>query len=357
VPQNKDLDLVFSSSAPIEGPGMLLNIQHSAGFSDNSSNTSVSMYVNGLQPENQYDFRAGGVRPPYPASGGQAAGTNPYQFLFFPPPTDLNWWRNSWHASNFQSSPASTVNYERKSFWLPREILRTGPGQENRIRFHVEPTPDGQPWWLAGASLIPYQKPLNIEVEAVIYAQNGSWFVVPPPWFNEDPLDNRELFRAGDSQTNRSPGTRAYGTFPADSDDYPFYREPLNMQVTVRGSITEGQTVDGAVKAQWIKRMTMDYKDPTTDRDVHTILGIDRTQFDPGIKYVFDQDLRNWVRYRNVVTGREGVAYVGPPGAGQTGPNLETIRTAAIQNGQNIVTLPILPRLPTSGTLFRGRPL
>jgi hypothetical protein len=69
------------------------------------------------------------------------------------------------------------------------------------------------------------------------------------------------------------------------------------------------------------------------------------------------QDLRDWVRYRNVVTGREGVAYTGLPGANPAGPRLDAIRADAMRNNQSIVTLPILPRLPTSGTLFRGRPL
>jgi len=319
------------------------------------------MYVNGLDPGNRYDFKAGAVKPNaqqprFPPAGGQATGANPYQFQFFPPPTDANWWVNAWDVTNFQSSAASTVNYERKSFWIPKEMLRTGAGEENRFRFHVEPTPDGQPWWLAGAALAPYHQPLAIEVEAVIYAQNGSWFVVPTPWFNENPLDTRSLFRTGDSSTNRLAGSRAYGTFPADTDDYPFYREPQNVQVTVRGSITEGTTADGSVKAQWIKKMTMAYKDPQTNKEVGELLGLPQW-YQPNIRYVYDQDLRDWVRYRNVVTGREGVAYTGLPGANPAGPRLDAVRADAMRNNQSIVTLPILPRLPTSGTLFRVRPL
>ncbi len=356
VPQSKDLDLLFGSSAPLQAPGMLLNLQHSAGFSDNSSNTSVSMYVNGLEPGNRYDFRSGAVKPQYPPAGGAAVGDNPYQFQFFPPPADPNWWLNAWGVTNFQSSSASAVNYERKSFWLPKEMLKTEAGAQNSFRFHVEPTPDGQPWWLAGASLTPYHAPLDIEVEAVIYAQTGSWFVVPTPWFNENPLDSREIFRSGDSTSNRAPGNRAYGTFPTNTDDYPFYREPLNVQVTVRGSISEGQTADGSVKSQWIKKMTMDLTDPASGKKLGEDLSLP-SWYQPNIRYVYDQDLRDWVRYRNVVTGKEGIAYTGPPKPSVTTPRLKQVRNDAIARGQNIVTLPILPRLPTSGTLFRGRPL
>jgi hypothetical protein len=356
VPQEKDLDLIFTSSGAIDTPGMLLNLQHTAGYSDNSSNTSVSMYVNGLDPGNRYDFKSAAVKPNYPPAGGQAVGANPYVFQFFPPPTDPNWWLNSWGVSNFQST--STVNYERKSFWIPRDLLKTGAGQENRFRFHVDATPNGQPWWLAGASLVPYHKPLDIHVEAVIYAQTGSWFVVPTPWFNDNPQDRRDLFMKGDNTPSRPGGARAYGTFPANTDDYPFYREPQNVQVTVRGAITEGITAESAERAQWIKKMTMEFVDPQTNASIRGPLSLPNW-YQPNIRYVYDQDLRDWVRYRNVVTGAEGVAYTGPlsttPPAGAQ--SLAAVRTAAMQKMQNIVTLPILPRLPTSGSLFRGRPL
>jgi len=290
------------------------------------------------------------VKPRYPPGGGTSSGDNPYVFQFFPPPADANWWLNSWGFTNFQSSSTGTVTYERKSFWIPRSLLRTGAGQENSFRFHVDPTTDGQPWWLAGASLVPYHAPLQIEVDAVAYAQNGSWFVVPTPWFNDNPLDSRQLFQTGDSSSSRTAGLRAYGTFPADTDDYPFYREPLNVQVTMHGSITEGSTAEGTEKAQWIKKMTVGSPDPN------------RSWYEPKIDYVYDQDLHDYVRYRNVITGIEGIAYTGPPPAAGTGaqpvaPRLDAVRADAMRIGQNIVTLPILPRLPTSGTLFRGRPL
>jgi len=366
VPQNKDLDLVFTSSAPIQAKGMLLNLQQTAGFSDNSSTTSVSMYVNGLDAGHRYDFSAekpAGTLTDGSRFGSQGAATggggSPYMFQFFPPPADPAWWLNSWNVSNFQSSPASTVNYERKSFWIPTSMLHTGPGETNVFRFHVDPTPNGQPWWLAGASLIPWHEALKVEVDATIYAENGSWFVVPTPWANNDPQDSRDIYRVGDRNSGRAPGIRDNGTFPADSDDYPFYREPLNVQVTVRGSITEAATPDGSAKSQWIKKMTMGFLDPQTGKPVGAELNLP-SWYQPNINYVYDSDVRDWVRTRNVVTGEEIVAYTGPndpsvpmpPGA----VRLDAVRQAAIQRNQNIVTLPILPRLPTSGTLFRGRP-
>ena len=127
--------------------------------------------------------------------------------------------------------------------------------------------------------------------------------------------------------------------------------------MTVHGSITEGATAESADRAQWIKKMTMAFTDPQTNKPVRDLLSLP-SGYQPNIQYVYDTDLRDWVRYKNVVTGEEGVAYTGPmtapPGGAQ---RLAAVRAAAKNQGRNIVTLPILPRLPTSGTLFRGRPL
>src|SRR5262249_14290564 len=153
--------------------------------------------------------------------------------------------------------------------------------------------------------------------------------------------------------------SRAYGTFPANTDDYPFYREPNNIQVTVRGAITEASTAESAERAQWIKRMTMEFIDPATKQSVRKPLSLP-DWYQPNIRYVYDQDLRDWVRYRNVGTGAEGIAYTGPQPAPNGAQSLDQVRAAAMRDPQrpaNIVTLPLLPRLPTSGSLFRGRPL
>ncbi len=30
------------------------------------------------------------------------------------------------------------------------------------------------------------KNPMTVDVQALIYAQNGSWFILPGPWFSED---------------------------------------------------------------------------------------------------------------------------------------------------------------------------
>jgi hypothetical protein len=78
--------------------------------------------------------------------------------------------------------------------------------------------------------------------------------------------------------------------------------------------------------------------------------------YNPSITYEYDDDFRKWVRYRNVVTGTEGVAYVAPDAPPANAMRLVDIRQQALAAGQNVVTLPLFPRLPTGGLIYHGTP-
>ena len=108
----------------------------------------------------------------------------------------------------------------------------------------VTPVPDqdGEAWVVApdqlGYLLGPLaiapprdRDPLPVRIEAMIYAQNGSWFVIPGPWFNEDP-DGVET----------------------ELQDYPGYHEPLNIQISVYGAITENMPADLAAATEWTSK-------------------------------------------------------------------------------------------------------
>ncbi len=75
--------------------------------------------------------------------------------------------------------------------------------------------------------------PLPVRIEAMIYAQNGSWFVIPGPWFNEDPDE--------------------FGLDPT-LQDYPGYREPLNIRISCYGAITENMPADLGAAAEWTSK-------------------------------------------------------------------------------------------------------
>jgi hypothetical protein len=73
--------------------------------------------------------------------------------------------------------------------------------------------------------------PLPVEIDALIYAQNGSWFILPGRWFNDDADE--------------------YGKALAE---YPGYHEPLNMKITVNGAISENMPADLGSVADWTSK-------------------------------------------------------------------------------------------------------
>jgi len=75
--------------------------------------------------------------------------------------------------------------------------------------------------------------PLPVQVEALIYAQNGSWFVIPGRWFNDDP----------DSTLDYPP-----------TSQHPGYHEPLNIRISVYGAVCENMPADLGSVAGWTSR-------------------------------------------------------------------------------------------------------
>src|SRR5688500_12860032 len=93
-----------------------------------------------------------------------------------------------------------------------------------------------------------------------MYAQDGSFFVIPPPhWFNEESADRRADFRARQGlryvQNLNRPG--GPGTKPYDTGAYPFAGEPLNVEIDVHGALTEDMPADPASRAAWTQRLWM----------------------------------------------------------------------------------------------------
>jgi hypothetical protein len=76
------------------------------------------------------------------------------------------------------------------------------------------------------------QPPLPVDIDALMYAQNGSWFVIPGRWFNEDPDE--------------------FGFDPVLAT--PGYHEPLNIRLSVYGAITENLPADLGSAADWTSK-------------------------------------------------------------------------------------------------------
>ncbi len=91
--------------------------------------------------------------------------------------------------------------------------------------------------------------PADIRIEALLYAQNGSFFVIPGTWFNPDPNDTRDNYLAQSPPRYRPVGV---------NDEWPFYGEPIDVRVIIYGAVSEnlpastGDSMDWMSKWGWI---------------------------------------------------------------------------------------------------------
>lgn len=98
---------------------------------------------------------------------------------------------------------------------------------------------DNTPYRFSAAAI----QPLDIRIEAALFAQEGCFFVIPGYWFNTDPQDTRENFAAR--------GARPAGVV---SPEFPFYGEPLDIKITIVGSIAENFTASLGDQTEWLRK-------------------------------------------------------------------------------------------------------
>lgn len=105
--------------------------------------------------------------------------------------------------------------------------------------------------------------PADIRIEASMYAEQGSFFVIPGPWFNPNPNDTRDSYTkaVNDYVTlqglNQADATAAaqrdriesYGSYP----EMPFYQEPIDARINIVGSVSENMPPPISQQAEWLK--------------------------------------------------------------------------------------------------------
>jgi len=86
-------------------------------------------------------------------------------------------------------------------------------------------------------------QPLDIKIQAALFAQEGCFFVIPGYWFNTNPQDTRANF----VRTGARPAGVA-------SPEFPFYGEPLDIRITVEGAIAENFTAPLGDQTEWLRK-------------------------------------------------------------------------------------------------------
>jgi len=94
-------------------------------------------------------------------------------------------------------------------------------------------------------------QPHDVRIEATIYAEEGSFFVIPGPAFNLNPDDSREAYASRVTSIGLPAAQQEryarYGTLP----ETPFYGEPLNDRIVIVGAVNENMPPPIAVQAAW----------------------------------------------------------------------------------------------------------
>jgi hypothetical protein len=177
-------------------------------------------------------------------------GANDYRFLFSP---------GAANESKHWYSPEGTIPPDMLEF-LPVEGTEN-PSQIMDIHSYLQgmdtlafsatvvpvPNSDNTSWivdprqlgYILGPVAIAPPRtadPLQVEIDALIYAQNGSWFVLPGRWFNDNP-----------AEFSQDPAT-------LPTSEYPGYHEPLNIRISVHGAIGENMPADLGSVADWTSK-------------------------------------------------------------------------------------------------------
>ncbi len=87
--------------------------------------------------------------------------------------------------------------------------------------------------------------PLDVRIEALVYAQEGSFFVIPGQWFNSESNDTFRQYLALKKRPEdpNAPDTR-----------YPFYGEPIDARITFFGAITENLPAEIGDQGAWLQK-------------------------------------------------------------------------------------------------------
>lgn len=294
----------------------------------------VNMLINFLGGTPQFSlYRFPLPQPPVP-SYANWVNALPARRQYIYPLADTSAWADALIRCNHQNDP----EWEHQAFNLwPNDnnvygeyTLNIQPGVSNRITFQLDPGMTAEDYMISRAAV----QPCDVRIEALMYAQNGSFFVIPGEWFNPNPTDTRDAYYNPNSPTK---GQRP--EFIADAR-WPFYGDPLDVKITIFGAISENLPAPiGDVKAWmdkwgWIPHehghsgeLTVAYRDP---------LDPDNAAAD---------------------APRQGLCFIYDPQL--SCPRLDPLNPAAVpvRSDSYMRVLPIVPNLPVSPqTLYMGEP-
>ena len=94
--------------------------------------------------------------------------------------------------------------------------------------------------------------PSDVRIEAALYAEDNSFFVIPGPWFNDDTQDTLEKVAGASPPGRPRPSNGGTGLQGLTDPLFPFYGQPIDMKITVAGAVAENLPANIADQSAWM---------------------------------------------------------------------------------------------------------
>ncbi len=148
-------------------------------------------------------------------------------------------------AGAYGTFPLIPVTPEHGTYQLLAQETNDFTFRFNDIGFN--PSND---YLIARAAMVPN----DVRIEASIFAEEGSFFVIPSPWFNPNPNDRRDTYLARVASVGQAQAQaeryQDYGSAPIT----PFYGEPIDVRVKIVGSVSQNMPAPMSQQAEWLKK-------------------------------------------------------------------------------------------------------
>ncbi len=96
--------------------------------------------------------------------------------------------------------------------------------------------------------------PHDIKIEASVYAQYGSFYVIPGPWFNMNTDDTRERFNVDVTNLGLDEAQRLRFERFGNTPQVPFSAEPLDVRVMLIGAVSMNLPAPISRQAEWLQK-------------------------------------------------------------------------------------------------------
>jgi hypothetical protein len=200
---------------------------------------------------------------PYNSASGQGPFVPGYTTPGYATPNWIpmyGWGAESWQRyPKFESAGFPLVSDVGTGFAFPLVSMNAPQGrfqliaqETNDFAFRHNNVGGGSTndWLLARAAIVPH----DLRIEAAVFAEEGSFVVIPGNWFNPNPNDRRDVYMARVNAVGLALADQErrenFGAHP----DMPFYGEPIDVRITVVGSITENMPLPISQQAEWLRK-------------------------------------------------------------------------------------------------------